>query len=195
LIGSIVLSYVIGSIPFGVVASWLCHAPDPRTIGSGNIGFTNVLRVSGKKVGVVTLFGDFGKGFLVALISKTFVTLEGWVLAIVFSVIVGHVFSMFLQFSGGKGVATALGGILGLDVNLGGILIVIWGISVLLWKYSSGGALVAFSVLPGVTWFMGESFYFLIFSIAVAVLVIFRHTENIFRLCNGTESKISFSSS
>ena len=112
-------SYLIGSVPFGLLVSKFGHYPDPRVVGSGNIGFTNVLRISGKKAGVFTLLGDFGKGVLVAYLARHSVTSEIVILSMTFAVIAGHIFSIFLSFKGGKGVATALGAILGLEVGLG----------------------------------------------------------------------------
>ena len=187
--------YTLGSIPFGLLAAKLCRSQDPRTAGSGNIGFTNVLRVSGKKAGTLTLVGDFGKGFLVVWLAKRFLTQESWILAIAFAVIVGHIFSVFLVFHGGKGVATALGSILGLEVLLGGILILTWGVVAGLWKYSSGAALVSFSLFPVFTILMGYSGAFLWFSCVVSLLVISRHKDNILRLIQGTEGKMGHFSS
>ena len=175
-------AYLIGSIPFGLLASKLCASQDPRTAGSGNIGFTNVLRLSGKKAGFLTLLGDFGKGFLVALVAQKVFPQESWVLVISFAVILGHIFSIFLQFKGGKGVATALGVILGLDIFLGMILIAIWGITVIVFKYSSGGALVSFGLLPVIVLLTSQSNNFLIFSILITVCIFWRHQSNIMNI-------------
>ena len=105
-------AYVLGSIPFGLVFSHLLGAPDPRQAGSRNIGFTNVLRVCGKKVGFLTLAGDMGKGWLVGWIAGLEFLPYPWALPAVLSVVLGHLFPIFLQFRGGKGVATGLGGML-----------------------------------------------------------------------------------
>ena len=188
-------SYLIGSVPFGLLVSKLGNYSDPRLVGSGNIGFTNVLRISGKKAGVCTLLGDFGKGFLVAYLARYFVTSEIVILSITFTVIAGHIFSIFLGFKGGKGVATALGAILGLDVVLGSILILIWCVMVLLLKYSSGGALVTFGLFPILTFLLSYSQNFLIFSLLVSFFIILRHKKNIHQLLEGTESKIGHQSS
>jgi len=184
-------AYLLGSIPFGLLASKCCGTQDPRGAGSGNIGFTNVLRISGKKVGFLTLLGDFGKGAAVAFLAQRYFTQESWVLAISFAVFVGHIFSVFLHFKGGKGVATALGVFLGLDFPLGLILIGIWGISVLMFKYSSGGALVSFGLLPVIVFLTSQSKYLLLFSILVSACIFWRHQSNIIRILRGTESKVN----
>jgi len=109
LIAMMIGGYLLGSIPFGIVVSKCLGAVDPRTAGSRNIGFTNVLRVSGKRAGILTLMGDLGKGWLVGWLA-TFVTDHTWwPWAIALSPIVGHLYSIYLRFRGGKGVATALG--------------------------------------------------------------------------------------
>ena len=95
LVLSVGCAYLIGSIPFGLVASKIFGTDDPRTKGSGNIGFTNVLRVSGKKAGILTLIGDLGKGFLVAWSAKLFISQEVWVLLTAFTVVAGHIFRCF----------------------------------------------------------------------------------------------------
>ena len=184
-------AYFLGSIPFGLLASKLFHTQDPRGSGSGNIGFTNVLRVSGKKAGILTLLGDFGKGVAVALLAESFFKQETWVLAITFAAILGHIFSVFLRFKGGKGVATALGAILGLNFPLGITMIGIWAITVIIFKYSSGGALVSFGVLPIFVFFSSNSKSFLIFSLLVTICIFWRHQSNIMNIWQGTESKVN----
>ncbi len=184
-------AYLLGSIPFGLLASKLFHTKDPRGSGSGNIGFTNVLRVSGKKAGILTLLGDFGKGAAVALLAESFVKQEPWVLAITFAAILGHIFSVFLRFKGGKGVATALGAILGLNFPLGLTMIGIWAVTVGIFKYSSGGALVSFGVLPIIVFFTSNSGSLLIFSVLVTICIFWRHQSNIMNIWQGTESKVS----
>ena len=104
-------AYVLGSIPFGLLVAKALGGPDPRTAGSKNIGFTNVLRVSGKKAGILTLVGDIGKGVVAAVLAQNLGVPRTWVLLISFTVILGHIFSVFLAFKGGKGVATGLGAV------------------------------------------------------------------------------------
>ena len=183
-------AYFLGSIPFGLVFSHMLGAPDPRQAGSQNIGFTNVLRVSGKKVGLLTLLGDLGKGWLVGwIVSFGFIS-SLWALLAVLSVVLGHLFPIFLKFRGGKGVATGLGGILGIHFPIGIFLVLIWAATVGIWKYSSGGALMAFGVFPVVSWFMTFDLHFTIFSLLLSGLIIGKHKSNIVRLLDGTEPRI-----
>ncbi len=187
-------AYLLGSIPFGLVCSHVLGAPDPRQAGSRNIGFTNVLRVCGKKVGVLTLAGDLGKGWLVGWLGSMGVIPNLWALLAVIVVVLGHLFPVFLKFRGGKGVATGLGGILGIHFPIGLVLVVIWAATVGIWKYSSGGAIMAFAAFPVIAWFMTFDLQFVIFSLLVSGLVIGKHKGNIVRLLNGTEPSISRSS-
>lgn len=188
-------AYLIGSIPFGIVASKLCGAIDPRSTGSGNIGFTNVLRVSGKKAGILTLIGDLGKGLFVGWLASRTLGEEVWILAVTFAVVAGHVFSVFLRFRGGKGVATALGAVMGVDFTLGLLLLGVWLSVVAIFKYSSGGALAAFFLFPGISVAFAYSVSFIIFACTLSSMIIFRHTDNILRLLSGQEGKIGSSSS
>jgi acyl phosphate:glycerol-3-phosphate acyltransferase len=186
----VVSAYLLGSIPFGLVISRIFGADDPRTQGSQNIGFTNVLRVSGKKVGILTLIGDLGKG-TVATVIAGFVGFPWlWILIIGFTVLLGHVFSLFLGFKGGKGVATALGAIIGIHPLIGWLLVGVWLGAVLVFGYSSGGALLAFSVFPFLAYFLTFDFYFCFFAVGVTAVIFFCHKENILRLIQGTESKM-----
>ncbi|MGH7208282.1 MAG: glycerol-3-phosphate acyltransferase, partial [Nitrospiraceae bacterium] len=140
--------YLLGSVPFGVVVARCLGTVDPRTAGSRNIGFTNVLRVSGTTAGLLTLTGDAGKGWLVGWVASQNLHQEAWVLLVALSPIVGHVHSVFLGFRGGKGVATALGSVAGVDPAIGGVMLLVWVVTAAVWRYSSGAALAAFAVLP-----------------------------------------------
>ena len=182
--------YVFGSIPFGIVVSKAMGLPDPRTIGSKNVGFTNVLRVSGTKAGVLTLLGDMGKGWVMGWAAMYWLTDERFIMLVALSPILGHVFSMFLSFTGGKGVATALGSVLGLSPSMGVLLLVIWIGTVAIWRYSSGGALAAFGMFPVVAMVNEQRQEFLLFSVVVSALIWYQHKDNIVRLWKGTERKI-----
>ena len=182
--------YVFGSIPFGIVVSKAMGLPDPRTIGSKNVGFTNVLRLSGTKAGVLTLLGDMGKGWLMGWAAMHWLTDERFIMLVALSPILGHVFSMFLSFKGGKGVATALGSVLGLSPSMGVLLLLIWVGTVAIWRYSSGGALAAFGMFPVVAIVNEQRQEFLLFSVVVSALIWYQHKDNIVRLWKGTESKI-----
>jgi len=164
--------------------------PDPRTVGSKNVGFTNVLRVSGTKAGVLTLLGDMGKGWAMGWAAMQWLTDERFIMIVALSPILGHLFSPFLNFKGGKGVATALGSVLGLSPSMGLLLLLIWLGAVAIWRYSSGGALAAFGLFPVVAIVDEQRQGFLVFSIIVSALIWIKHKENIVRLWKGTESKI-----
>lgn len=185
-----VLGYVLGGIPFGIVVSKALGLPDPRTVGSKNIGFTNVLRVSGKKAGILTLLGDFGKGWVCAWVAMHWLTVESYIMVLAFAPILGHMFSPFLGFKGGKGVATAVGVVLGLSPSIGLLLLLIWLGAVAIWRYSSGGALAAFGCFPIVAVVNEQRQEFFIFSLVISALIWIKHKDNIVRLWEGTESKI-----
>ena len=188
-------AYILGSIPFGLLVAHALGEKDPRTAGSKNIGFTNVLRVSGKKAGILTLLGDIGKGVVAVVLAQSLGAPRPWVLLIGFAVIFGHIFSVFLVFKGGKGVATALGSVFGIEPFLGSCLIGIWIVTVIIFKYSSGGALAAFLGFPILAFFLNGDFQFILFSLSVLGLIVYGHTENISRLINGTEPKMNLISS
>ncbi len=195
LIGLLALGgYLIGSIPFGVVVSQLLGVVDPRSAGSRNVGFTNVLRVSGKKAGILTLMGDIGKGWFVGWVGTLLLHQESAILFVAMASIVGHLHSIFLKFKGGKGVATALGAVLGVAPWVGLALLGVWMGAVALWKYSSGGALIAFGVFPVVALLFHRSWLFVGFACVVALLIWARHKENLIRLWSGTESRIGHTS-
>lgn len=185
-----VLAYVLGGIPFGIVVSKALGLPDPRTVGSKNIGFTNVLRVSGKKAGILTLLGDFGKGWVCAWVAMHWLTVESYIMVVAFAPILGHMFSPFLGFKGGKGVATAVGVVLGLSPSIGLLLLLIWLGAVAIWRYSSGGALAAFACFPIVTIVNEQRQEFFIFSLVISALIWIKHKDNIVRIWRGTESKM-----
>ena len=185
-----VLGYVLGGIPFGIVVSKALGLPDPRTVGSKNIGFTNVLRVSGKTAGILTLLGDFGKGWVCAWIAMHWLTVESYIMVVAFAPILGHMFSPFLGFKGGKGVATAVGVVLGLSPSIGLLLLLIWLGAVAIWRYSSGGALAAFGCFPIVAVVNEQRQEFFIFSLVISALIWIKHKDNIVRLWQGTESKM-----
>ena len=186
----VMAGYLLGAIPFGIVVSKAMGLPDPRTVGSKNVGFTNVLRVSGTKAGMLTLLGDRGKGWVIGWAAMQWLTDERFIMFVALSVILGHLFSPFLNFKGGKGVATALGAVLGLSPSIGLLLLLIWLGAVAIWRYSSGGALAAFGCFPVVAIVNEQRQGFFVFSLVVSTLIWVKHKDNIVRLWKGTESKI-----
>ncbi|WP_375623145.1 MULTISPECIES: glycerol-3-phosphate 1-O-acyltransferase PlsY [unclassified Bartonella] len=186
------ISYLIGSIPFGLLFTRLAKLGDVRTIGSGNIGATNVLRTGNKKVAALTLLCDILKGAVVIFVIKFFsdpldnsilVSLAG------FFAFLGHLFPVWLKFKGGKGVATYLGVCLGTYWPAAIIFIIVWSAIFLLTRYSSLSALVAVTITPIFVFYFSDS-YFCCMLIAMSIFVFIKHYTNIGRLLIGEESKI-----
>lgn len=190
LIGTLVGGYLLGAVPFGVVVSKCLGTVDPRTAGSRNVGFTNVLRVSGKTAGVLTLIGDMGKGWMMGWLGAHLFNVEWAVLLTALAPVFGHLYPVFLKFRGGKGVATALGAVLGVAPLIGLSLLAVWLLVVAVWRYSSGGALAAFGFFPVLSLFFRPTTAFVGFSLGVSALIWIKHKENIARLWSGTESRI-----
>lgn len=188
--GLVVCGYLLGAVPFGVVISKAMGLPDPRTVGSKNVGFTNVLRVSGKKAGILTLIGDMGKGWVMGFVAMHLLQAEWAILIVALAPFIGHLFSPFLGFKGGKGVATALGSVLGVAPLIGLLLLLAWIGAVAKWRYSSGGALTAFGLFPLIAALIHPTIAFMLFSLVVSGLIAIKHKDNMERLRNGTESKI-----
>ncbi|WP_375701905.1 glycerol-3-phosphate 1-O-acyltransferase PlsY [Bartonella sp. AA89HNZF] len=186
------ISYLIGSIPFGLLFTKLFKIGDIRTIGSGNIGATNVLRTGNKKLAALTLLCDMLKGTIVVFVTKFFsdpldnsilISLAG------FFVFLGHLFPVWLKFKGGKGVATYLGVCLGIYWPAAIIFIIVWSAIFLLMRYSSLSALVAVSMTPVFVFYFSDS-YFCCMLIMMSIFVFIKHYANIGRLLIGEESKI-----
>ncbi len=186
----LILGYLLGAVPFGVVVTRAMGLPDPRTVGSKNVGFTNVLRVSGKKAGILTLIGDMGKGWVMGFAVTKLFQEEGAITLVALAPFLGHLFSPFLGFKGGKGVATALGSILGIAPLIGSMLLMAWLGAVAFWRYSSSGALTAFGLFPIIAAFMRPTGWFLFFAMVISGLILIKHKGNMERLWNRTESKI-----
>ncbi len=184
---SFVFGYLLGSIPFGILLTKLAGTGDLRTIGSGNIGATNVLRTGRKDLAVATLLLDAFKGTVAVLIAAQF-SREAAILAGLGSFI-GHLHPVWLKFKGGKGVATFLGLVLALHWPSALVFIGAWLAAAYLTRYSSAGALVASLAVPVSLMFFGLQDEAELF-VALAVLLWFRHADNIRRLLNGTEGKI-----
>jgi acyl phosphate:glycerol-3-phosphate acyltransferase len=186
---ALIFGYLCGSIPFGVLLTRLTGAPDLRSVGSGNIGATNVLRTGRKTLAATTLAGDILKG-TVAVAAIGFVFNRDAALYAGLGAFLGHLFPIWLGFKGGKGVATYLGLLLGLALWLGLIAFaLIWIATAAASRYSSLAALLASAATPAVLWWNGnvpEAKLFLLLS----VLIWMMHRANIARLISGTESQI-----
>lgn len=184
----IILSYLLGSIPFGVLISKY-KGVDLQRSGSGNIGATNVLRTVGKGAAAFTLIGDLLKGSISIFLAKNILQ-EPWVVLSGIAVILGHIFSVFLKFRGGKGVATAFGVILAYSPLVGVVAIFQWLMVVYIFRYSSLGAIVSFISLPAIMAILDRDKVKISFAILIAIIIITRHKENFERLLKGTETKI-----
>ena len=179
--------YLLGSIPFGLLLTRAAGAPDIRTIGSGNIGATNVLRTGRRWLAAATLFCDMFKGTVAVLVAKHFGIDAA--LAAGLGAFVGHLFPVWLKFKGGKGVATYIGVLIGLYWPAAFAFCVIWLSIAAASRYSSLAALIASALTPLGLWAFGRTNVAVLFLFLTAALW-FMHRENIARLLNGTEGKI-----
>lgn len=189
-----VLAYLLGSVSFALISSWIFKLPDPRTYGSRNPGATNVLRSGKKAAAVLTLLGDAGKGWLAVFLAQTYAPQWGLgeeaAAMAALAVFLGHVFPVFLRFQGGKGVATAVGVLLGLNVWLGLLAMATWLAVAFTWRISSLSALIAAVLAPlyGIA-LLGFEVSTLAVS-AMSLLLIWRHQSNIVNLLAGKEGRI-----
>jgi glycerol-3-phosphate acyltransferase PlsY len=183
-----IVGYVLGSIPFGLVFTKLSGGPDIRSIGSGNIGATNVLRTGNKKLAAATLAGDLLKGTAAVLLVSHFISFEAALVAGL-GAFLGHLFPVWLRFKGGKGIATYIGILLGLAWPFALFFGFIWLGMAALFRYSSLASLTASAVTPIALWLKGQPKVAALF-LLLTVLAWIVHRANIARLLNGTEGKI-----
>ena len=184
----ILYSYLLGSIPFGLIYAKIAGLGDVRNIGSGNIGATNVLRTGNKQVAAYTLLSDIAKGSIAVLITNKF--FNEYSLLSFLIVYLGHIFPVWLKFKGGKGVATFIGGILITNYILGLVFLITWGVTAKVFKISSLSAIVAFIVTLVVT-FIFYDFNLTLLMFFFTVFSIYTHRDNIKRIISGDESKIN----
>jgi glycerol-3-phosphate acyltransferase PlsY len=189
-VGLVVLAYLVGGIPFGILIARLQGGVDLRRVGSGNIGATNVLRAVGKGAAAATLLGDIGKGAAAVALGRWCEVGSTGLALIGAAAVVGHLLPVFSGFRGGKGVATTLGVVLAAMPAVGASLLAIWIVVALVWRYSSLAALVATAALPPLAWFWDGRPAMVGLGCVLAALVTLRHAENIGRLWRGTEGKI-----
>ena len=180
------ISYLLGSIPFGFLLTRIFLKKDIRTIGSGNIGATNALRTGNKVIGYSTLILDILKAVIPILVVKVY--FSEFIFISSLSVFLGHVFPIWLKFNGGKGVATYVGILFCINYILGLCFIISWAVVFLISKYSSLSSLLASLLIPVYHYFFidNEHYYFFII---MFILIFYTHKENIKRLKNNTESK------
>lgn len=189
---AVIASYLIGAIPFGLLLGKHYANIDVRTMGSGNIGATNVLRAAGKKAAALTLAADALKGLLPVLLAGILFKDDMTTALSGAAAILGHNFPVYLSFKGGKGVATSFGVVLAISPLIGVICLLTWLVAALLWKYSSLSALLAFAVYPLMIFLFiaNQSKPVAFLSLFVFGMIYYRHRENIKRLLAGTEPKI-----
>lgn len=189
--------YLLGSVPTGLLLTKLFSKVDPRKTGSKNIGATNIFRTAGKALGILTLVGDVLKGVIPTVIAMHLVPADQWGLSrhvwialAGLSPFLGHVFSIFLGFKGGKGVATALGFYLPISTISVLIEFLIFAGIVWKWRYISLGSITcAITISILIAFFRSDSQAYFIVSVIIAALILYRHQSNISRLLQGTESK------
>ena len=180
-------AYLIGSISSAIIVCQMMGLPDPRGQGSGNPGATNVVRIGGKKAGAITLAGDAIKGLIPVLIAKLWGVDSLILSCVVFAAFIGHLYPVFFDFKGGKGVATSLGVSLGVNFFLGLAILATWLLVYKIGKISSVSALVASILSPIYVWFFIGDTYLTMTFIVITLLLLWRHQSNIQKLLAGTE--------
>lgn len=184
----IVMGYLLGSISFGILVSKLYGLPDPRSVGSGNPGATNVLRSGKKSAALLTLLGDAFKGWFAVFLALQSGMLMWVVSGVGMAVFVGHLFPLFHRFKGGKGVATALGVMMAISLDLGFAAIATWLVVFAITRISSLSALVAAMLAPVFAYYLLPYKDYVLMTFVLSVLLIWRHKTNIQKLLAGTES-------
>jgi glycerol-3-phosphate acyltransferase PlsY len=185
-----VVGYLLGSIPFGMILTRLTGGPDLRSIGSGNIGATNVLRTGNKKLAALTLLGDMLKGTAAVLLAAALFGSREAGLVAGFGAFLGHLFPVWLRFKGGKGVATFLGILIALKASIALVFAAIWLSIAYLTRYSSLSALVASLLTPLLLLFWVRDARAALLMAVLTLLLWFMHRSNIARLLAGREGKI-----
>ncbi len=180
-------AYLLGSLSFGITVCRLFGLPDPRTIGSGNPGATNVMRSGKKSAALLTLLGDAGKGWLAVWLAQRYGLGTEWVCAVALAVFIGHLYPVFYGFQGGKGVATAAGVLLAISPLLGLSVLATWILAFYMWRISSLAALIAAGFAPVYAAIPGFSLITATV-LLLSLLLVWRHRNNIRKLLNGTEA-------
>ena len=198
LISTLFIVYISGSIPFALIIPKIFGYDDVRNIGSGNIGATNVLRMGNKRLALIVLILDIAKGFLPIFILKNYYgnMFEINSLNLIYLIggisILGHIFPVWLKFKGGKGVATYIGYIFGINIFLGIFFVICWLLIAYFSKYSSMASILSILILPFTYFiFQNEIIIFLLFAL-IGAIIILKHFSNILRIFNKTENRIRF---
>ena len=183
-------SYLLGSVPVGLLLTKAFSKQDPRQVGSRNIGATNIYRAAGKTLALLTLAGDALKGFIPVSLLSAWHFSEVWIGLAGLTAFLGHLYPVFLRFRGGKGVATALGVYLGLCPLAVGITFFLFAGVLATWRIVSLSSMSAAILMPFLVWTFTRSQPYLLTSICVGILIIYRHRANIQRLIAGQENRI-----
>jgi glycerol-3-phosphate acyltransferase PlsY len=183
-------AYLLGGVPFGILVARLGGGVDLRRAGSGNIGATNVLRTVGKGAAALTLLGDIGKGALAVSLGRWTGASAELLAGLALAAVLGHLFPVFAGFRGGKGVATMLGVVLAAMPAVGGLLLLIWLAAAWAFRYSSLAALIAVGALPPLALALDGRLPLVGLGGILALLLFWRHRDNLRRLWRGTEAKI-----
>ncbi|WP_408955937.1 glycerol-3-phosphate 1-O-acyltransferase PlsY [Natroniella sp. ANB-PHB2] len=186
------ISYLLGSIPFGLLVAKSVKGVDIRNYGSGNIGATNAYRVMGLGMGVLVALLDIGKGFLGITVARGFFPEEPFLILLVgVMAIVGHNWSLFLKFTGGRGVATSVGVLISLAPGAILVVFIVWALIVAITKYVSLGSIIGAGLIPIMIFLFNNPTVYVIFGLLICIFVIYGHKPNIKRLLSGTENKIT----
>jgi glycerol-3-phosphate acyltransferase PlsY len=184
------LAYLFGSISSAIILCRIAGYPDPRRQGSGNPGASNILRLYGKKAAAITLAGDLLKGLLPLLIGRALQVPEVILASLGVAAFLGHLYPIFFQFEGGKGVATFIGILYGLAWPAGVAFMLVWVVIAATFRYSSLSALVAAALSPALVFISVPSYAYLTATLLMAGFIFWRHQANIRKLLSGTERKI-----
>jgi len=185
----VLVAYFIGSLSFGIIISYFFKLSDPRTTGSRNPGATNVMRTGNKVAALLTLLGDMLKATIVITVANYMNLSEIHLAVISIAVLLGHIFPVYYKFKGGKGVATALGILLGINWMLALAVFFVWLFVFTIWRFSSLAAIVATFTAPIISYYLGFSSEILWLNIIISTIVIYRHKANITNLLNGKEHR------
>ena len=186
----VIIAYLFGSLSAAVIVCKVLHLDDPRSLGSRNPGTTNVLRLHGKKAAALTLAGDLFKGLAPVLLARLLGTPDLIVALSALAAFCGHIFPIFFNFKGGKGVATLIGVLFGMQWILGAAFITSWLLIAFLFRYSSLAGLSAAALIPAFAILLKVPVYYVGSIVVMAILLFWRHRSNIGKLIDGKEEKI-----
>jgi acyl phosphate:glycerol-3-phosphate acyltransferase len=190
LISLIIFAYLAGSISSAIIISKVFKLSDPRNVGSGNPGTTNILRYAGKKAAALTLMGDISKGIIPIAIGYKLGFSTATLSIVGMCSLLGHIYPVFYHFKGGKGIATFLGVLLALNWLLALSFITLWITTALVTRYSSLSALVAITITPVIAYLLDSPSAMFSVLICCSTIIFFHHKQNLINLKNGTEKKI-----